>query len=502
MLRRDGTLAFPARILLAGAVLAGLVVAGTSDPFTTLFFLSYVLVGGLLAIRRPKNLVSWLLIGIAFAFIGVASRAGVDIPRLKTGTASVTDELWVWAGSWSGSAAFALFAALAAIFPSGRLPAGRWRRPLLLGLAAGFCIVILTMIAPRISATTSGADSIDVPNPIGLIPDFPAMSVAPFAGLVLTIAVFGLAIASMLARYRGAAETTRLQLRWLLAAISFVLVAVSAGLVLSTLFGNQLGGSIWIPAIIAYPTVPIAIGVAILRYRLYEIDRIVNRALVYGVVTAILAGIFAAVTVLTQRTFAALTGQASEAAIVLTTLAVATLYAPVRRRVEVMVDRYFKYDQRLFGAYRDELRRALDVLAPASAAQRLAREALAETGAIGAAVTGTDGSVLATAGDWPAEPSIATLIRADGAPLSAVLLGRRPDGRPHRPQAVAALAEVAEMAAVASTAIPATVHAKASTDVGPVTLADPRFEPSSSMTATAVEPGASHSASGNLARGA
>ncbi|HEY3072784.1 MAG TPA: hypothetical protein VGJ46_08185, partial [Candidatus Limnocylindrales bacterium] len=230
--------------------------------------------------------------------------------------------------------------------------------------------------------------------------------------------------------------------------------------VLGTLF-PKLDGTVWIPAIIAYPTVPIAIGVAILRYRLYEIDRIVNKALVYGAVTAILAGVFAGVTALTQRTFVALTGQTSDAAIVLTTLAVATLYAPVRRRVESLVDRYFKYDQRRFGAYREELRRALDVLAPARAAQRLAREALAETGARGVAVIGADDMILASAGEWPAEPSIAIPVRAEGAPLSAVLLGPRPDGRPHGSQAVAALAEVAAMAALASTAIPADVHTKA-----------------------------------------
>jgi hypothetical protein len=224
------------------------------------------------------------------------------------------------------------------------------------------------------------------------------------------------------------------------------------GLVLGSIFPS-LGGLEWTVAIVAYPTVPAAIAIAVLRYRLYEIDRIVNRALVYGVVTAILAGVFAAVTLLSQRLFVGLTGQRSDAAIVLTTLAVATLFSPLRKRVEMLVDRYFKYDQRMFGAYRDELRKTLDVLAPARAAHRLAREALAETGAVGAAVMGRDGSVVASAGDWPAEPSIAVPVGADGAPLAAVLLGPRPDGRPHRTRAISALGEVAAMAGIASTAI-------------------------------------------------
>lgn len=449
MLRRDGTLGWFARIVLAAVVAGGLYIAATSDPFTTIFFLSYVLVGGLLVIRRPTTLVSWLLLGIGFSFIGTTSRPDLDIPRLQTGTASAGDELWAWLSSWSGSATFVLFTALAATFPSGRLPAGRWRSAAIAGLAVGVGAVVLSMIAPRVSVSTNGANDILVPNPVGLIPEFPNFAEVVVAGFVLVIVAFGLGIASMLARFRGATETERLQLRWLVAAICFVLVAVSIGLILGVLFGDQLGGAIWIPAIIAYPTVPIAIGFAVLRYRLYEIDRIVNRALVYGSVTAILAGVFAAVTLLTQRAFVALTGQRSDAAIVLTTLAVATLYTPVRKRVEALVDRYFKYDQRFFGPYRDELRRTLDVLAPAPAAQRLAREALVETGAVAAAVVGMDGIVVATAGEWPAEASITVPVQGASAALKAVILGPRRDGRPHTPQAVAALGEVAAMAAEA-----------------------------------------------------
>ncbi len=449
--RHDGTLARWARLLLLAAVAGGLYVAAASDPFAAFFFLTYAVVGGLLAIRRPNNLVSWLLVGIAFTFVGTATRPALDFAGLKTGTAPVSDELWVWVNSWSGAGTFVLFTALAATFPTGRLPTGRWRWPILAGLAAGAAVVVLLMIGPKLSASTNGVDEVLVLNPIGLIPDFPGVREVMLAVNAVIFVALGLAIASMLARYRGASETTRLQLLWLLAAISFVLLAVLAGLILGA-FLPALGGGVWIPAIVAYPTVPVAIGIAILRYRLYEIDRVINRALVYGVATAILAGVFAAVTLLTQRMFVALTGQKSDAAIVLTTLAVATLYTPVRRRVELVVDRYFKYDQRLFGAYRDELRRALDVLAPARAAHRLAREAQSETGALGVAVTGFDGSVLASAGEWPVEPSTAIPISSKEALLSAVLLGPRSDGRAHRAQAVAALADVAAMAALAATA--------------------------------------------------
>jgi hypothetical protein len=457
MLGRDGTLGWPARLGLAILLAAGLFVATISDPFTTVFFLSYALVGGLLAIRRPRNSVSWLLIAIAFSFIGTTSRPALDIPHLKLGTASVTDELWVWVNTWSGYATFVLFAALATTFPSGHLPRGRWRWPISGGLVLGLVVVILAMFGPQLTPSTNGVDTILVPNPIGLFPESAIASMVPTLGIVLILAALAMSIASMVARYRDGNEITRLQLRWLLVAILFVLVGVITGLTLGTLF-PQLEALVWIPAIIAYPTVPAAIGVAILRYRLYEIDRIVNRAIVYGAVTAILAGVFAAVTLLTQRMFVAMTGQKSDAAIVLTTLAVATLYTPLRKQVERVVDLYFKYDQRIFGAYREELRRTLGVLSATPAAQRLAREALAETGAVGAAVVGLDGAVVASAGDWPAKSSTTIEVDADGAPLTAILLGARRDGRPHRPQTMAALREVAAMAAIASAAIPPNVQ--------------------------------------------
>ena len=453
MLRSDGSLAVWARILLIAVIALGLVVVAPADAFATFFFVTYAVVGALLAIRRPKNLVSWLLIGIAFTFIGTTSQPALDFARVMTATSSLGDEVWVWIGSWSGAATFVLFTVLAATFPTGRLPTGRWRAPLVAGIVAGSAVIVLSMFAPEVSIT-KGDGEILVPNPIGLIPDFPQLRELLVPIFAVVVAAFALAIVSMVTRYRSASETTQLQLRWLLAAIVFVLVGVITGLVLGSIFPG-LNGAEWSVVIVAYPTVPIAIAVAVLRYRLYEIDRIVNRALVYGVVTAILAGIFAAVTLLTQRIFVSLTGQRSDAAIVLTTLAVATLYAPVRKRVESLVDRYFKYDQRLFGAYRDELRKALSVMAPLLAAQKLAHEALGETGAVGVAVADGDGRVLASAGHWPAEPTIEIPVRTDGAAFSAVLLGPRRDQRPHRSQVLASLGDVAAMAAIASTAIQA-----------------------------------------------
>jgi hypothetical protein len=140
-------------------------------------------------------------------------------------------------------------------------------------------------------------------------------------------------------------------------------------------------------------------------------------------------------------------GQSSDAAVVLETLVVVAVYAPARKRVEAVVDRYFKYDQRAYGPYLDELRRLLNLVEPRRAAARLAREAMTHTGATGVAVTGRGGSVVATAGMWPAEPSVAVPIEVDGSPLAAVLVGPRSDGKPHPPARLRDLADAGALAA-------------------------------------------------------
>ena len=198
---------------------------------------------------------------------------------------------------------------------------------------------------------------------------------------------------------------------------------------------------------------PIAIGIAITRYRLYDIDRLINRALVYGSLTAILAGVFTAAVGLAQRLFVLATGETSDAAIVATTLIVATLYAPLRKRLEAVIDRRFKFEHARFGAYRDELTKHLSVMDPQRAATRLIQEAVRELGAVGGAVLDGGGQPTATAGTWPVEPveQVRRLPIPDGTgAFTALALGPRPNGEPLDPSALAALEELAGLAAVAA----------------------------------------------------
>jgi hypothetical protein len=273
--------------------------------------------------------------------------------------------------------------------------------------------------------------------------------VADAGNTLVTLAVV-LATASVVVRYRKAEAIEAAQIRWiaLVAALAAPAFAVAA-LQLDDRLGFDISDLAFGIGLVLLACLPIAIGFAITRYRLYEIDRLINRALVYGSLTAILAGIFTAAIGLAQRVFVATTGQTSDAAIVLTTLVVATLYAPLRKRLEAVVDRRFKYDERRFGAYRDEVLRVLGVVDADPAAKRLATEAVGELQASGAAVLDAAGDPVATAGTWPVAPLVRLPITGATKRFAVIVVGPRVDGQPHDLRSVAQLEEVAALAGAA-----------------------------------------------------
>jgi hypothetical protein len=262
-------------------------------------------------------------------------------------------------------------------------------------------------------------------------------------GNVGMIAAALLAASALVVRYRRGDGVERAQIRWLALSGSFV----AAAFAIASFQISPISDRAWELGFLFLSLMPIAIGVAVTRYRLYEIDRLINRTLVYGSLTAILAGIFTAGIGFAQRLFIATTGETSDAAIVLTTLVVATLYAPLRKRLEAVIDRRFKYEHLQFGAYRDELTRVLDVLDPLEPRTTRSRGRPRAPGdrrcAWSTARPGRrDGGIMAGRGrrsdaDRPARD-------AQGRP-------RRPrvDGRPHDPLTVAQLEDMAVLVASA-----------------------------------------------------
>ena len=332
--------------LVGVALLVALAAAGASiaafDLSSLITFLAYAMVGTYLVVRRPRNAVGWLLILIGWLGIATSTAFTVDeVAAMGAGTAPFESRLRFWASALGGGAAFVAYAALAFVFPSGVLPPDRRGRR----IAAGLAIAAVITVAPGFLTsilwyTMADGSAVLLPNPFVI-----ASVLDPIAGLVPSIVtlvplgMLGVAVVDTLRRYRRADEITRLQLRWLMAAVAFVVLSVAFGLVVFAIAGpdQSLG---WLFAQLSFPLVPIAVGAAVLRYRLFEIDRIVSRTIGWVVVTVVLGAVFAAGIVglsTALQTFV----NGDTLAVAASTLLAAVLFQPLRRRVQHAVDRRF-----------------------------------------------------------------------------------------------------------------------------------------------------------------
>jgi MFS family permease len=325
-------------------------------------------VGTLLVIRRPRNSIGWLLLVIAFGFIGTTSRRDLDMDGLIAGTASTSDFLVAWFGSWAPLLAFTAFLALSILFPSGHLPRGRGRLLAILALIISAGSVVLTAVAPTFSYNPDGG-VIDytIPNRFAMLPELPLWQTGVSSVLLLVpIVLLVPGVVAMIVRFRRSSGIVRLQMRWLVASIAAILAAIVFGLATLAIAGDWVGGFVWIPAIVAYPTLPVAIYIAISRHGLYSIDRVISRTIAYAAVTAILAAAFLVTNLGLQALLADVTG-GSTFTTAAATLMVAALFQPIRRRVQAPVDRRFnraRVDaQRTIDAFGADLRDEVDLAA-------------------------------------------------------------------------------------------------------------------------------------------
>jgi hypothetical protein len=225
------------------------------------------------------------------------------------------------------------------LFPDGGLPSRRWLPVAVLPGIGALGVVVLGALADTLPATNE-APGYEIDNPIGIeglanVEDLPIFGV--LTGL-LFVGIVG-AVASVVVRFRRSRGVERQQMKWFLYAAGLLLLFP-----VSEPLPSIVGSAVLAEALLALPT---AVGIAVLRYRLYGIDLIINRTLVYGPLTATLVLVYLGGVVSLQYAFRALTGQQSQLAIVASTLAIAALYNPLRRRVQAFVDRRFyrrKYD--------------------------------------------------------------------------------------------------------------------------------------------------------------
>lgn len=319
-----------------------------------LAILAMATVGIALAIRVPANRVGLLLVVSSLAL-------GVE----NLGTTYAHASLTFAGGSWPGTAVAAwldnvmlpvpvliMTVGIPLIFPDGHLLSARWRWAVAAISLMGALSLLEGGFVPRVTAYTN------LENPFyieGLGPLLSVVDLPDITGVV----VFLLPIGSVVIRYRRGKGVERQQLKWLIAATAFAAIAWIVVIV-----GGVTGSSVvttvgWLGALLSFSAIPIAIGVAVLRYRLYEIDRIIGRTIAWAVVTGVLVSVFAGIVVALQAALIGFT-QGETLAVAFSTLVAAALFHPLRRRVQRAVDRRFDratYDaQRTVEAFAERLR--------------------------------------------------------------------------------------------------------------------------------------------------
>ena len=312
-------------------------------------FGAFAVVGAMLVAKRPTNPIGWILSAVALMLaIFLAGGAYATYVMVTRGQPDALAVVGAWTFNWFWFLMLALaLIYLPMLFPDGRLLSRRWLPVAVLAGIATSGIVLLNALVETIPVNE--APGYGIANPIGIeglgrAEDLPIFGV--LNGLFLVAGVG--AVASVVVRFRRSRGVERQQMK-LFAYVTVVLLggAVLTGAISDATGVRWLGTSSFILSMVGFVSLPIAVGIAILRYRLYDIDVVINRTLVYGPLTAMLVLVYLGGVVSLQYVFRALTGQGSQVAVVASTLIIAALFNPLRRRVQAFVDRRFyrnKYD--------------------------------------------------------------------------------------------------------------------------------------------------------------
>lgn len=348
---------------------------GASDTFG----LTCGTVGAIVALRRPDNLNGWLFcaIGLFFAAEGLINEYLIAGVFAVAGGLPLTTQLgWMLTWLWVPSLGIALIF-LPLLFPSGHLLSPRWRAAVILGIIAiGLFAAAVAFLPGPIQQAAF------LQNPLAA-----PMDLETYSTLVVgpTIAPLGIAIAlalgSLVLRFRRATDDARRQIKWFGLAVFIAGVTFALDMVVRVAGGSGTGSKILeILVVIALLGLPTSAGMAILRYRLYDIDRIVSRTISYGVVTTLLVVVFLLSNLALQGLLSSFTAGNSWA-VAASTLVAAALFTPVRRRVQRTVDRRFnraRYDaERTTTAFSERLRDEMDLATVTADLDRTVRRAMA-----------------------------------------------------------------------------------------------------------------------------
>jgi hypothetical protein len=343
---------------------------------SAIVFSTFAVVGGIVASRRPRNPVGWFLgAGALLWATGVLSSALYWHIAFGRSDRPAASDWLAWLGSWVFMPAFTLLLCLTPLlFPTGAPPGPRWRVVAWTGAIAGGVATLSNAFVP---GALDIADFAWVDNPLGI--GGLGLRVIAAASFIAVGASALAGVASLVVRYRRAHGIERLQVKWVAAAGCFLVVGGLGGSFLTPLLGQGAG---WIGILLGLLGVACAIGIALLRYRLYDLDVVINRALVYGALTATLAAVYVGSVLLLQLALSGVTG-GSGLAVATSTLAAAALFRPLQRRIQNLVDQRFyrrKYDARLtLESFGSQLRNEVDLDALGGALQHVIAETMQPT---------------------------------------------------------------------------------------------------------------------------
>ncbi len=333
-----------------GLAMVGFLIAG----------LTWASIGALLVIRRPGNAVGWLMVlvgvgyalsqlsvAVTFAFLAQGTAQGARLAQIA-GWVTVLLQL---VGTFQVAIGF--------IFPSGRVQSRGWARFMRIFWAFAIVLVVISLLQPGPLQLVPALQ-----NPFGFGPDLRGdRPIAPILALSFII-IFPCLVISMVSRYRSAGRVERLQLKWFVLALGVSVIGLGIMMTEAVVMdrpANAIGLTVFV---FAGAVVPVAIGIAILRHHLYDIDRIVSRTLGYGIISTVLLATFLIVNLGLQGVLSAAT-RSEPLVVAVSTLLVAAIFNPLRIRVQRFVDRRFnraRYDaDQAVAAFADRIRAEVDL---------------------------------------------------------------------------------------------------------------------------------------------
>jgi hypothetical protein len=351
-------------LVVLAATMSALVPSNNAGAATVPVGFAFFAVGLIVAYRRPHHRMGWILLGCSWFLVlsWLGGTYSVLDYRLHHGRLPLGPVAVLIGPSWAP--AIALLALSVVLYPEGQLPSPRWRWPVrwLVGIAAAwqlgaFAIAINAIVGGTIRVA-SGGDLARIDNPTGAWAWWGVVQDAFFLTLFLVLIAW---IVSQAIAYRRLEGERRIQQKWLIGGATLGAVSGLVALIPGLFTSNSSSGTVSDLALVGLCAIPVAIGMGILKFRLYDIDRVISRTLSYAILTALLVGTFVGLVALTTD----LLPFSSTVGVAASTLVAFALFNPLRRRVQRSVDRRFnraRYDaETMVAAFAARLRDAVDL---------------------------------------------------------------------------------------------------------------------------------------------